>query len=130
MSNAVRDCVSLFLSDLQRLIDEAIREEVAEELDRLSAAAVTAGQARSGRFEDDERPIPGRGRRGRRDAISKATGRSRSTRQTDEAQEEAASKSPSAPPLFVHRRARDGKIHNLSRPESEGESPEQPGAVH
>jgi hypothetical protein len=111
-----RSCFAAFVQDLGELVDTAIRQAIAAELDRLAASenrkrksVARAQSRRRAASADNGEPSPSRKPRGR--AARKPAAPERSN--GDEAPVQAAPQAPA--PLFVHKRSRDGQIQRLSR---------------
>jgi hypothetical protein len=111
----IRTCIDSFVDDMARIVERAITEEVQAELDRLSLAMRPA-----------KRPSVRRTPKARAGADNGAKAKaSRAPRKRGAAKQlelplaNAPKQPTSPPPLFVHKRARDGKIHHLSRAAAE-----------
>jgi hypothetical protein len=117
-----RSCFAAFVQELGALVDVAIREAIAAELDRLAVSenrkrrtvARAQSRRRAASAENGERPSrKPRGRAPRKSAPMEPSNG------TEKPVQPAAAVPP---PLFVHKRSRDGQIQHLSRRNGEDEA--------
>lgn len=110
-----RSCFATFVQELGALVDVAIREAIAAELDRLAVSEnrkrrnVARAQSRRGTASaENGEARPSRKPRGRAPRKPAVT-------QPSNGERPAQTAAAVPPPLFVHKRSRDGQIQRLSR---------------
>jgi hypothetical protein len=116
-----RSCFAAFVQELGALVDVAIREAIAAELDRLAVSEnrkrkVARAQSRRRAVSAENGERPGRKPRGR---APRKTATMEPANGTEKPAQAAAA---TPPPLFVHKRSRDGQIQRLSRRADEEQS--------
>jgi hypothetical protein len=120
-----RACFASFLGDLQGLVDVAIRAAGAAELERLTASQKR--QQRSAARSTRRRATPSDNGTPRR--AEQPRGRTKKKPANGGLAAGSSEQTPpvkpvAPPPLFVHKRSRDGQIQHLSR-RDDGDSPAQ-----
>lgn len=128
-----RSCFAAFIEDIGDLVDRAIRQAIEAELERLLASerrkrsvARAPSRRRTAKPENAGSGTPRRS--------AKPRGRpQRSPSISDGEAVAERSKAPAAPatppPLFVHKRSRDGQIQHLSRRSGDDEAAQQTSAT-
>jgi hypothetical protein len=122
-------CIDAFVEGLVQVIDGVIRERVAIELERQKgqpAAKARGAGRRPVRGAASQGPTAQRSRGGRKASApnkepSKQERRPKAERAEGRRAGRQQSAEPAAAPLFVYKRAKDGRIERLSRREDEAD---------
>jgi hypothetical protein len=127
LQRQIRACIDSFIEDVARAVQAAIKEQVSAELARFEPKPVRAPKRRATRNADGSARTE-RAQRGERKKRGKA--RQLELPLSGDAKQ-GSEDAGSPPPLFVHRRSRDGRILQISRVSAQGEdeTTEQDGAA-
>ncbi|MDX2052434.1 MAG: hypothetical protein SFV15_08595 [Polyangiaceae bacterium] len=106
-------CMDAFIEDMVRAVDQTIRQTIAAELERIRANPIVRVKGPKATRRPKREPAEARARKPREPRAPKE--RPPSARKAKELAPEA----PPAP-LFVYKRAKDGRIERLNRRDEPG----------